>query len=103
MSKKRLSSRAANKIASERISVLYGLSMEAHRNGNEERSERYIDLARRIGQKTNTPFPKDVMYCKKCNRPLRAGDGCRVRVGDGRVKITCLRCGDVRRIPYGKE
>lgn len=103
MSKKRISSRAAGDIAAKRISVLTELSRRSVREGNCDRARRYVSLARRIGQKTRTSMPDSEMYCKKCNTPLIAGENCRVRIGDGRVKITCLGCGNIRRLPYTRE
>lgn len=100
MSKRRVSSRTVSDIASKRMSTLYRLSEKAEGEGNTVRSGRYMELARRIGQKTKTPFPKEMMFCKRCNMPLSIGTNCRVRLGDGRVRITCMRCGDIRRIQY---
>ena len=103
MSRKRISSRGASDIAVRRMSLLFGLSRKALADGNPERARRYVTLARRISQRTNTPIPKDVTYCKRCNLPLDAGRNCRVRVMKGNVKITCLECGDIRRMPYNRS
>ena len=103
MSRKRISSRDASSIAMGRISVLFGLSRKALEEGNGDRARRYVILARRIGQRTRTPIPKEHRFCKKCNMPLDIGRNCRVRVEDGMVRITCMECGDVKRMPYTKE
>ena len=103
MSKKRISSRGASDIASKRMSVLFGLSKKAAEDGNTDRARRYVTLARRIGQKTQTQIPKGEMYCKRCNMPLDVGKNCRVRVMKGNVRITCLECGDIRRVPYSRS
>ncbi len=103
MSRKRISSRKVSDIAERRMSVLFGLSVKAAENGDAERAKRYIALARRISQRTVTPMPKENMYCKKCNMPLSVGRNCRVRVLGGIVRITCLECGDVRRVPYARS
>ena len=103
MSRKRISSRAASDIAEKRMSVLLGLSEEAADGGRPDRARRYVDLARRIGRRTNTPVPRDFMFCEKCDIPLTPGRNCRVRVMDGRVKVTCLECGCIRRMPYTRE
>ena len=103
MSKKRISSRGASDIASKRMSVLFGLSRKAAEDGNTDRARRYVTLARRIGQKTQTQIPKGEMYCKRCNMPLDVGKNCRVRVMKGNVRITCLECGDIRRVPYSRS
>ena len=103
MARKRISSKAAGDIASKRISALFRLSRESVTDGNDERAKRYVSLARRIGQRTRTPMPDDERYCKSCGLPLIAGRNCRVRIGGGRVRMTCLICGNTRRMPYIKE
>ncbi len=103
MSRKRISSRGASDIAERRMSILFGLSRKAAENGDDDRARRYVTLARRIGQRTRTPMPKDMMFCKRCNMPLDVGRNCRVRVMKGSVKITCLECGDIRRVPYTRS
>ena len=103
MSRKRISSRGASDIAVRRMALLFGLSRKALADGNPERARRYVTLARRISQRTNTPIPRDETYCKRCNLPLDAGRNCRVRVMKGNVKITCLGCGDIRRMPYNRS
>ena len=103
MSRRRYQSRKVSDIASKRISILFGLSRKALENGDRERAQRYVILARRISQKNKTPIPRGERYCKKCNLPLDAGRNCRVRVAGGNVKITCLMCGDIRRVPYSRS
>ena len=103
MSRKRISSRGASDIAARRMSLLFSLSRKALNEGKPERARRYVTLARRISQRTNTPLPRDETYCKRCNMPLDVGKNCRVRVMNGNVKITCLECGDVRRMPYNRS
>ena len=100
MSRKRISSRNASSIAERRMSILFGLSRKALEDGNRDRAKRYVILARRIGQRTRTPIPEGERYCSKCNIPLDVGKNCRVRVSGGDVRITCLECGDIRRVPY---
>jgi len=101
MARKRISSRKAGDIASKRMSILFSLSEDAVRDGNEDRARRYVHIAKRIGQKTNTPITE--RYCKGCGLPMIQGINCRTRIGDGRVKVTCLSCGKVRRMPYIRE
>ena len=103
MSRRRIDSRKVSDIASRRISILFNLSRKALDEGNEDRARRYVTLARRIGQRTNTPVPADERYCKRCNLPLEVGKNCRVRVMNGNVRITCLGCGDIRRVPYSRS
>lgn len=103
MAKKRISSKKAGDIASERMSILFDLSRVAVKNGKDDRARRYVHIARRIGQKTNTPVPKENGFCKNCGLPMVHGVNCRTRIGDGRLKITCLGCGNVKRMPYIRE
>ncbi len=103
MARKRIPPKIASEIAHERMERLFGLSVTAVRNGNDGRAVRYVSLARRIGQKTCTPVPGNVSFCSHCGIPNVAGVNCRTRIGDGRVKITCLRCGNVMRMPYIRE
>ena len=103
MSRRRIDSRTVSDIASRRMSILFGLSRKALEEGDEDRAKRYVTLARRIGQRTNTPIPAGERYCKRCNLPLEVGRNCRVRVMNGNVKITCLGCGDIRRVPYSRS
>ena len=103
MSRRRISHRSAGSIADERMTKLFAMSRTAVRNGNEDRAKRYVFLARRIGQKTNRPIPEGDEFCKDCGLPMIHGVNCRARVGDGRLKVTCLNCGWVKRMPYTKE
>jgi ribonuclease P protein subunit RPR2 len=52
-----------NKLATERIYRLFELA-----NENKDYSKRYIQLAKKIGEKTNTKIPKELKktFCKKC-------------------------------------
>lgn len=103
MSKRRISSRRMEEIAAERMSALAGLSAEAARAGRGDRARRYVGLALRIGQKTRTPRPEGLAFCKGCLSPLIPGLSCRVRLDRGMVVTTCLECGRARRVPYHRE
>lgn len=103
MARRRISSKIASEIASDRMSKLFELSKDAAKNGDDKRAIRYVSIARCIGQKTRTPIPDDVRFCKGCGMPLSIEADCRVRIGDGRVKITCLKCGTIKRMPYTRE
>ncbi len=103
MSKKRISKKAAVGIGEERVSILAELSIEALANGREDLAVRYVTLARNIGKKTKAKMPEDFKYCKKCLIPLVPGTNCTVRLTSEKVVTTCLRCGELRRMPYRKE
>lgn len=55
--------KANQKLALERIYRLFELAQE-----NSEYSKRYLQIAKRIGEKTRTQIPKElkIKYCKKC-------------------------------------
>lgn len=56
------------KIALERIWRLFELAEKASGEGKPERSKRYLQLAKRIGEKMNVSVPKELKkrFCKKC-------------------------------------
>lgn len=103
MSKKRVSNRTASEIAERRISILLEISGKAAEEGRPDRAKRYVALAKLIGQRTKVRMPDGAMFCDRCDMPLKAGRNCRVRVTSGRIRRTCLECGDVRRMPYTRE
>ena len=71
--------------------------------GSMERSKRYFRLARSIGMRTKTPFPKGIPYCRKCQSLLLPGINGRVRLRAGKVIFHCLECHSIRRYPYLRE
>ena len=103
MAKKRVTKKAASRIAEERMSTLADMSKVAARNGMDERAVRYVFIARKISQKTRTPMPEGFRFCKKCNTPFIPGRNCRVRLSGGRIVTTCERCNSVKRMPYSVE
>jgi len=103
MSKRRISSEMVGDIATQRMITLTRLSKEAVRNCQSDRARRYVTLIRRISQRTRTPVPKDLAFCKECDVPMVPGVNCRIRVGNHRVKTTCLECKRIRRAPYIRE
>jgi ribonuclease P protein subunit RPR2 len=90
-------------IGETRISRLMDMSVESLRNGDIDRSRRYVELARRVGMKTRGRIPKERMYCKDCLAPLVPGIDCTVRLSGHKVVTTCGLCGTVRRLPYLRE
>ena len=57
------------KIASERINILFRLASEEFKK-HPERSNRYVELARKIGMRYNVRIPKLLKrrFCKKCHK-----------------------------------
>lgn len=103
MSRRRVPQKVLNDIGRERIDILLGLAVEAVREDRPERARRYVEIARRIGAKTQVPLPPDVPICKGCGVPLIPGRNCTVRLGNHMVCVTCGMCGEIRRRPYLKE
>lgn len=103
MSKKRILKHSISDIASNRMSVLFKLSEKAIKDNRLERAERYVDIIRHISRRTRTLFSNKTVFCKRCNTLFTVGRNFRVRVMNGRIKITCLKCGEIKRIPYLKE
>jgi ribonuclease P protein subunit RPR2 len=90
-------------IANERIQRLLNLAEEQALTGNIERGRRYLQLARRIGMKTNTRMPREFLYCRECFSPLVPGKNCTVRLRSNHITTTCKECGYIRRHPYLAE
>ena len=93
------------RIAAERMTILFRLAESealARRTG---RARRYVELARRIGMRYNVrvPAPFKRSFCKKCFAFLLPSVSSRIRVGRGRVVVTCTACGAVQRYPYRRE
>jgi ribonuclease P protein subunit RPR2 len=93
-------------IAEERISILFGLAKHEF-GGHPERSDRYVELARKIGMRYNVRLRKEfrMSLCRSCRRYLVPGKNCVVRSNARTlsVEVKCLGCGRVMRFPYGGE
>ncbi len=86
------------KIAKERIEFLLKKADEI-KYEDYELSKRYIELIRKIALKYRIRLRKrKYRFCKRCLYPYRS-DKIRVRINKGVVRITCLNCGYVKRIP----
>jgi ribonuclease P protein subunit RPR2 len=88
------------KIAKERIDILFDLA-EKNLNKNLKRSQRYVELARKIGTRYNVRFSKEMKrkFCKNCNTLLK-GTKIRVRTEGKSLIIKCLNCNKLYRYPY---
>ncbi|MCD4821701.1 MAG: ribonuclease P [Methanococcoides sp.] len=88
-------------VATERIERLFKLAAEEY-SSNPERSDRYVQLARRIGMKYRLRFPASLKrkMCRGCSSYLVPGSSSRVRLHGRYMTITCLKCGQEVRIPY---
>jgi len=91
-------------IALERVYRLFelaGVEFKAH----PERSDRYVELALKIGKRCNVSVPQELKknYCKKCFSYLKEGANSKIRVGGGILKITCAKCGATKKISAVKK
>lgn len=97
----------SQKIAKERIAILFGRAEAEFAAGRSDLADRYVKLARLIGMKTNVPIPARFKrrYCKKCMSFLVPGKNARVRLRPKQKIIlqTCLVCGNETRLPYSKK
>ncbi len=91
--KAKASKRAVEKIALERIHRLFELAEKAFES-HPERSNRYVELARRIGTRNKARIPAELKqrFCKKCNAFLVSGKNALVENKKGFVEIKCLEC-----------
>lgn len=88
-------------IASERMVGLFELAERAYVT-RPDRSDRYVDLARRVGMRYRVRMPPALRrrICRKCHSFLVPGSSARVRLHGRYLTITCLRCGKHVRYPY---
>jgi ribonuclease P protein subunit RPR2 len=84
---------AAKKIARERIWVLFGRARQEYVT-HPERSNRYVELARRIAMRQRIRIDRDLrrQYCHHCYAYLVPGRNMRVRIHRGNVVVTCRTC-----------
>lgn len=103
MGKKRISDRAVRALAYGRMERLVLMAAQEARQGNLVRSRRYNDLARRIAMRCNVSMRYGASVCPHCLVTLLPGRTCRVRLNRSRLTLSCLSCGNVRRLPYLRE
>lgn len=93
------------RIAAERIDVLFQMAEREGHADHLARSDRYVELARKIGMRYNVRLPSEYKrrVCRECHAYLLPPKTARIRIGESRVVTTCLRCGAVMRFPYLRE
>ena len=91
------------RIAQQRIETLYRIARETvHKDPGQ--AKRYIQLLRRIAQRTRTHLPPHVRrgICRECDTVLIQGYNSHTRIKQKRephISVTCQNCGNVTRIP----
>jgi ribonuclease P protein subunit RPR2 len=70
-----------------------------------KRSQRYVELARKIGTRYNVRFSKEQKrsICKECNILLKPGVTSTQKTVKGTISIKCRKCGKVKRYPFRKR
>lgn len=81
-------------LARERIAVLFSQAKRAFAD-HPERSNRYVELARKIAMRQRVRIDREFRYrfCHNCSVYFMPGSTMRVRVHRGNVVVTCLACG----------
>ena len=95
---------STKKIARERIEILMRQAEKVF-SKDKALAKRYVELARKIAMRCAMRFPKKWRrkVCRKCNALLVPGKNCRIRIYKHRIIITCLECGNIRRIPLRRK
>ncbi len=88
-----------NRIAGERIRDLFALAEAESRPPGSPLSDRYVQLARKVGARYNVRLPPEFadLYCRGCSTFWIEGRTVRTRLRAGHRTRTCLKCGRVRR------
>jgi len=94
-------------IPRERIERLFKLAEKQASEGNQELADRYVELARKISERTQEKIPGELKkrFCSECDSYLVPGENCRVRSNPENQKIiyTCKECGEVERYDLEEE
>ncbi|MEA2004367.1 MAG: ribonuclease P protein component 4 [archaeon] len=93
-------------IANERIQILFAQAEKRFKT-DPKLSDRYVEIARDISTKLNVSIPRELKrrFCRNCGAYLVYGANARQRVNSEKqyVILTCLKCGQKKRIPYVNE
>jgi len=90
------------KIARRRIKILFEEAEKAALDSELERSDRYVELARKLGMRHNISLESKYKrrICKKCYSYLHPSKTCRIRIKEGSLITKCLKCGSINRFEY---
>ncbi len=92
-------------IARERIEILFKEAEKQAKAGNTELSNRYVQLARKIGMRYQVKIAKPLKrkFCKYCYSYLQPGLTCSQRIKDKSIIIKCFSCKKIIRYPFAKK
>jgi len=81
---------------------LVTLAHTEERGGDPAAVKRFVQLARRIGMRYQVSLPSELRrrICRECDAILVPGRTARHRVTQGRLIVTCLQCGVIKRYPF---
>ena len=98
--RRRKDSHKARDLALQRMERLFVLAGAVHA-AHPERSDRYVQIARKICTRTRVRMPRLLkrLFCRHCGSFLTAA-ATRVRLREGVLTTTCLLCGEQMRRPY---
>jgi len=92
-----------SKIAEERIRILFNQAEERF-DKEPKLANRYIELAQKIGERTQTSIPNNLKkhFCSNCNTYWRHGNNCEVRIDSKNqlIRYKCLKCGGKQKYGY---
>ncbi len=90
------------RIAKKRIEILFEEAKKAALEGELKRSDRYVELARKIGMRHNVPLKSKYKrrVCKTCYSYLHPSKTCKIRIKKGLLITKCLKCGTINRFGY---
>jgi ribonuclease P protein subunit RPR2 len=89
-------------IAGQRIQILLEAAEEEAKAHKLERSDRYVELARKIGMRYNVRIPRHYKrrFCRHCHAYLQPAKNSRVRLRGRTITVHCNNCGRFTRVPY---
>lgn len=99
MARRQLSRKDARNLAERQVDRLFELAEREARSGNDARATRYVTLAVRVCERYKVPARHKRTYCPSCRAFLVPPRNVRVRTGDHRLSVSCLRCGHILRFP----
>lgn len=91
------------KIAEERIEILFEKAEKVFEE-NPNLADRYVEIARRIGERAQVSVRSDLKkkFCSNCGSFLKPGKNCSVEIKSSEEMIyySCEKCGETDRYGY---
>lgn len=101
MARRHMTKKQARGLAEQQVDRLFELAEHEARTGRDDRATRYVSLAIRVSERYKVPARHKRTYCPSCRAFLVPPRNVRVRTGDHRLSVSCLRCGHIQRFPLG--